>query len=269
RVGLSAMLVMAVLAAFALDRFPNRGWVYAALFALAAVLGLIDLAITYRIPEHPRPVEADPLTLREVVCAFLAGTMTAMMDPFTVKYGFAAPEEGGLGLNVSLGNLCLFILPTLAMAWSAPHWGHLIDRRGPRPVLTLCMSALICCSSGWLLMRPGWWWLIPVLTVSSALCFNGITQVEFYMRSVGFPDFRRSCYLAQLNVIMGLAAVVGTTLGGVLATVWRQHLAALPFLPHWITHYHLLFLTANALRLLLFLGVMVWLPLPSRGATAR
>ena len=56
--------------------------------------------------------------------------------------------------------------------------------------------------------------------------------------------------------------MIGAALGGILASFWKGQLAALPYLPDWVSHYHPLFLTALLLRVLVFAFLLVRLPLP-------
>lgn len=112
-------------------------------------------------------------------------------------------------------------------------------------------------------MRSAWVWGIPVLTLGAAFFTSGAAQVEVYMRAQGFPVFRRTSYLAMLNVVLGVAAVTGALIGGMMATFWLGHLPE--GLPGWTTHYHMLFLTALVLRIVVFFGLMLRLPLPGTG----
>jgi len=276
RSAMIAMLVVATGVSFLLDRFPWQGWLYVLIFLAATAFGLADLLLIRAVPEHPRPVEETPPTLKDILLSpwqnaafrwyapfmFFTGIAVGMMDPFLWRYCYESVANAGLGMSVFLANLFLAVAPTLLMAWMAPHWGQVLDRVGPKSVLVLATVGNLLVSSVWLLMRAELLWLIPVQTLFVGIANSGIAQVEIYMRVKGFSTHRHTTYLASLNVFNGLAGMTGAALGGILATFWKGQLALLPNLPAWVSHYHSLFLTALLLRVLIFAFLLVRLPLP-------
>jgi MFS family permease len=276
RAAMIAMLVAASLVSFLLDRYQWQGWLYVIIFLTATAFGLTDLLLVRTVPEKPRPVEETPPTLREVLTApwrtpafrwyapfmFLTGIAIGIMEPFLWRYCYESTAQAGLGMSVFMTNLFLAVVPTVIWAWMAPHWGQVLDRVGPKSVLVLATVGNLLVSSIWLFMRPEWIWLIPVQTLFAGVAGSGLAQVDVYMRVKGFSAHRHTTYLASLNVFNGLAGMVGAALGGLLATFWKAHLALLPGLPGWVSHYHPLFLTALVLRILVFAFLLVRLPLP-------
>ncbi|HOF88089.1 MAG TPA: MFS transporter [Armatimonadota bacterium] len=276
RSAMIAMLVVATLVSVLLDRFEWQGWLYVIIFLAATAFGLADLLFIRAVPEHPRPVEGAPPTLKDILRApwqhpafrwyapfmFLTGIAVGMMDPFLWRYCYESAANAGLGMSVFLANLFLAVAPTLIMAWMAPHWGQVLDRVGPKSVLVLATVGNLLVSSVWLLMRQELLWLIPVQTLFAGMANSGIAQVEIHMRVRGFSTHRHTTYLASLNVLNGLAGMTGAALGGILASFWKGQLPLIPGLPAWVSHYHPLFLTALLLRVLVFAFLLVRLPLP-------
>jgi MFS family permease len=283
RISMIATLAVASSVALLIDRYDASSWVYIVLFLVASAFGLADLFIIRQVPEYPRPTGETPPTLREIVIApwreprfrwyaafaFCSGVAGAMMDPFVWKYCLEPVARAGLGLSVFAVQLLMSVLPTLIMAWFAPHWGRVCDRHGPRAVLVISAIANLLLSSVWLGMRPSLVWLIPVVTLCAGVAGSGLAQVDIFMRVQGFPIFRRTTYLAALNVCNGLAITLGATLGGVIASFWAGRLATLGAHAEWLTHYHPLFLTAWLVRLAIFGLLIIRLPLPGDGGRGQ
>lgn len=267
RLGMIAMIVMSVVATTALDRCDNAGWVYAVIFAGAAILGAIDIALFVFVREAPRPRPTQTLRLWDIVTTpwqdtgfrdyvtytALAWISYTMMGPFLWPYCFAPTTEHGLGLSTGITNIFLFVLPLLANAWVAPYWGAAIDRFGPRPVfaassISACIMPII-----WVVMRPEWVWLVPVQCFLAGLFWPGIERITDYMLLKGFPEHRRSTYVATFNVVFGLATMIGPALGGLCAAGWKVVLHHATFLPAWLSHYHLVFLTSMLARTVAFI----------------
>ncbi|HEY3416052.1 MAG TPA: MFS transporter, partial [Armatimonadota bacterium] len=297
RLGMISMIVTAMIASFAIDSlygtpsthlhaslqhlaaaihaFGER-WVYALIFGVAALLGITDIFLFFPVPEIPKPQHEDLPTMREILTIpwqdklfrgfmlymALAWIAYNMMGPFVWRYCYVSKAEHGLGLNISLMNLYLFTIPLIAQAVVSPFWGQAIDRFKPKPVLAVSTLSAIIIPIAWVFMRPSWLWLIPVIAILGGLTWPGIDQVTAYMQLRGFPEKRRSAYNATFLAVLGLATMAGTSLGGALATFWEHHLRWFPYLPSWVSHYHLLFATSIVLRLASFVFILTRLPLP-------
>lgn len=285
--GMWAMIVTTSGIAFLLDRFAGQGWVYAAAFGVGAVLGAIDILLFIPVPEVPREPETTLPTLWDILTTpwqdrvfrgyalytALSWIIYMMMGPFVWRFCLDPIASQGLGMNVQMTNILLFILPTAAMALVSPLWGQAIDRFGPKPVLATSAVCQIILPLGWVVMRPELFWLIPIQAVLAGFTWPGIDQTFIYMQVKGFPETRRSAYIAALQVVFGLACMIGTAFGGIYADFWNgvfEHAAPTSWLaahlPVWVSHYHPVFLTSIVLRLLLFMFLLPLIPLPG---TAR
>ena len=281
--GMVSMVVTTVAVAFLLDRFPGQGWMYAAVFGAAAVLGAIDILVFLNVREVPRPVEAQLPTLADILVtpwknstfrSFALYTCAAwiaymMGGPFMWRFCFEPVKDGGLGMSLSLANLVLFIIPTLAMALASPLWGRAIDRFGPKPVLAVSSLGAILFPAPWIIMHHHIVGLLYLMVVLGGLGWPDIDQTVQYMQVRGFPDERRTAYCASFQVVFGLSSVIGVTLGGVLATFWQSHMSLLAGLPSWVSHYHPLFATSIVLRVLAFVFLLLPMRLPGTGGMQR
>ncbi|HEX2948720.1 MAG TPA: MFS transporter [Armatimonadota bacterium] len=282
RIGMVSMVVAAWGMAILLDAVNGHGWMYAVVFSFAAVMGAADILSFIPVREIPRPVDAKPPTWMELItipwrdkmfCSFALYTVITwiaymMMGPFTWRFCFDTTASHGLNMSVSRANFLLFILPTITMAWVAPFWGKAIDRFGPKPVLATSSFCQIFIPAWWILVHPGSTWLIPVIVIAGGLTWPGIDQVNFYMQLKGFPNVKRTAYIAMFLVVFGLAGMLGTIVGGYCATFWQHHLQNISGLPSWISHYHLVFASAILLRAAAFVVLLPRLPLPGVGDKA-
>jgi MFS family permease len=281
--GMVSMVVTTVAVAYLLDRFPGQGWIYAVVFGLAAVLGAVDVLLFRKVREVPRPVEERPPTLPAILitpwkhavfrgfafytCAVWIAYMLAA--PFMWRFCFEPTARGGLGMSLSLANLVLFIIPTLAMALASPLWGRIIDRYGPKPALAVSSLCAILFPLPWLVMHHELTWLLYPMMILGGLSWPGIDQTIQYMQIRGFPDERRTAYCASFQVVFGLSSVIGMTLGGLMATFWNGHMELLAGLPSWVSHYHPLFATSIVLRILAFVLLLLPLRLPGTAGMRR
>lgn len=281
RLGMIAMMVSSIAVSYLLDANSGSAWLYAGIFALAALIGAVDILLFIPVREIPRQTEdqlptlveicatpwKDPLFRGYALYTAVAWISYMMMGPFCWRYCFAPVAEQGLGLSMFWVNLLLFLLPMVAMAWMAPYWGAAIDRFGPKPVLGVCSLCAIIIPVGWLILHREVLWLLPIMALLGGLSWPGIEQILFYMQLKGFPQKRRTAYSAMSLVVFSLACMVGTALGGVIATFWQHYLHYIPGLPAWLTHYHPLFLTSLVLRVAAF--VFLFPPLRLTGSADK
>jgi len=280
QIGLISMVLAALGGSALIDHFKQTPWLFAALFALAAILGCLDILHFMPIRELPRQTVGDPPSPRDILItpwknplfrSFACYTTLAwiaymMMSPFVSRYCLDAPRVRGLGMSVSMMNLLLFIIPWVSMALVSPWWGQAVDRFGPKPVLTLSAFCTALSTVGWCVMQPALRWTLPFLVAFVGFTWPGIDQTSIYMQVKGFPAARNSAYNATFLAVNGFASVVGMSLGGWYASFWAHHMTLLAGLPIWVSHYHPVFLTSLVLRFAAFFFLLPRLQLPG---TAR
>ncbi|MBI3946292.1 MAG: MFS transporter [Armatimonadetes bacterium] len=271
RVGMASMVVVSTSVVYLLQRLGSQGWVYGLVFAVAAVLGTLDILLFVPVPEIPRAAEGKPPTLTDILVtpwrnrvfrSFATYTAAVwfgyvLVGSFVWRFCFDPVRAHGLGLSVLQAHLLLVILPVAIMAWASPVWGHAIDRFGPKPVLVISSLAAVFVPLGWSVAHPGVMWLVWATSAFSGLTWPGAEQVNFYMIVKGFPDERRTAFTAAFQCVLGLAVTLGTVVGGVLAAFWQAHLHQVPFAPPWLSHYQPVFFTSTLLRLGAFIYLLL------------
>lgn len=294
RVGLAMMVAASSSVSFLLDRFGQLPSVYAGVFAFAAVVGAIDILLFLRVPEQPRSTGEAPPSLWEVVAipwrnadfraygayTALAFVAYSMFWPFLWPFCFEPTERHGLGFSLPLTNALIVVLPQLANAFTSPFWGRALDRFGPKPVLGFGSLTAIVLPIFWVFCTRAFGFdlnlfghavrldppmLIPLVSLIGGLSWPSIDQSLVYVQLHGFPEARRSAYVAANNVVIGLAATVGSALGGAIASVFEPLVGRAPWLPSWFSHYQAVFAASILLRLAAFALLFHRLNLESRG----
>ena len=278
--GMISMILTSIGVSYLIDHFTTGGWMYVVVFTVAGIFGAIDILTFIPIREIPRPVEETPPTMVDILTtpwsnpAFrqfvlyisVVWASYTMMGTFQWRCAFADVKEGGLGMSVTVGNLIMFILPVITQAASAPFWGRAIDRFGPKPVLVSCAFNSLLWPLIWLFIRPSLIWTLPIIHLLSGIFWPGNEQILTYMQLKGFPETRRTAYVATFQVTFGLACMIGSALGGMLAIFWKANMHWIPGLPSWVSQYHGVFLTSMVLRVASFVFLLLPLQLPGVAA---
>jgi MFS family permease len=279
QLGLATMLVGGLVAVVLLDRFAGVGWMYAAAFGVAALLGTTDILLFTPVPEFPRAPEPRRPSFPELLAtpwrerlfrtfaAYVAVAWVSytMLNAFVWRFCFDSVAQHGMGMNLLTATLIVATLPQLGMALFSGFWGRVLDRLGPRPVLAFSALTHVIFVAVWVFMRPGLFWLLPIAGFLGGLTWPGNDQVLLYMQVKGFPEERRTAYNAMFQVVFGLAGVAGGVLGGVLASAFALLFTHITWLPAGVSHYHPVFLVVLLLRLSALLFIFPRLPLAGVG----
>ncbi|MBN1917979.1 MAG: MFS transporter [Verrucomicrobia bacterium] len=231
---------------------------FIALFGTAVLFGTAMTLIHYRIPE-PRYVgpERSPGLLHMFAAPFRHGVFVRylifssafnlavwVMVPFIVVFFLKELELSYTWIAVISG------INILGSVLSSKFWGYLVDRFGPKPVLSLCiylkplapLTLIFTTRDNYMYVLTSLWFFDGIL--------NAATMVATIPLSIGLgPREQRSGYLAVLNAVVGLAAAAGAIVGGYFlkATEGFQGSLVVP-----ISNYKLVFLLSAVLRV----GVM-------------
>jgi MFS family permease len=200
------------------------------------------------------------------------------MSSFIYPFFYDTVANKGLGLGVQATNFYLVILPLITMILVTPLWGQAIDRFGSKPVLGIGSLSAAILPIGWLFVHRGGGYpvqigsfsfqadmllLIPVIQIISCLIWPAVDQGIFFVQIRGFPELKRSAYMASFGVIISIASMFGSFLGGVLATFWKGNMHLVPWFPDWFSHYHPVFLISIIIRIGAF--VFLFIPLKLEG----
>jgi len=122
-----------------------------------------------------------------------------MADRFGVAPQFITPVLGSY-------SLCQLL--------AAPHWGHLSDRYGRRPILMSSLAGA-CLSYVMLGLAHNIWWLLASRMLAGLMAGN-IAAAFAYASDVSTPE-KRAGTLGLIGAAIGIGFSLGQPLGGVLA----------------------------------------------------
>jgi len=234
--GKMAMFGSIVATAFAiaegafLDEIKGFGpMAFSLLFVFGMLFGLTN-ALLFR-PQHDIPIErSERVPFRTMLLAALTNkpllatmgfmlvfTLQAVAGPFYVMYMFGL-DIGFFGIGVINSVLAL------AMVFSSPFWGRVVQRVGCRPVLILCVMTLGCLQFIWLLVDT------PVKTYAYIMPCNVVAGIVIGGISVAMntliykvtPTVGRSVQLAIYSITVTVIAAPMPWLGGHLPPLLRN-----------------------------------------------
>ena len=122
-----------------------------------------------------------------------------MADRFGVAPQFITPVLGSY-------SLCQLL--------AAPHWGHLSDRYGRRPILMSSLAGA-CLSYVMLGLAHNIWWLLASRMLAGAMAGN-IAAAFAYAADVSAPE-KRAAALGVVGAAIGVGFTLGQPIGGLLA----------------------------------------------------
>lgn len=252
------------------------------IFAVAAVFGIVDIALFHRVPHEtpaPQPGPAlaslkEPLKDRQFLAfaAFVA-TLTLASAPSGTFITLLLVERAGVsGLLV---QTMLLVMPLIGSMLTSGIWGRAVDRLGKKPVLRLCGLGTVPVGLGWaaiaMYVEPGqglsWPWLILAYVISfgSGAAWSGVEVANFnYVLELagGRPGASKNKaagggYVAVNSVVVNVAGMSGGLLFGAIAgaTAGQNWDAGLPG-GGLIDGLTILFILSGALRLLSVTAVL-------------
>lgn len=240
-----AGLLGALLGAFAMDRWraahagggggaAEEMRAYGALFAAAAVVGLLGLRWLRRVPD-PRRTEsrAEGPTLRETLTVPVRDAAFRPMLRFGAAWGaamgIAAPFFAVYALETLRMSLLAITattaLMTLVTAASQRHFGRLADRFGTKTVLRAGTLLYVLTPLPWLVATPASWWSLwgplALLHVGSGLAMAAVDLTMNPLVLKLAPEGRRASYLASYGAVFAAAQAVAPLAGGALLVALR------------------------------------------------
>ena len=165
---------------------------------------------THHSPPIEPPVNKHALRFG-LISVFLCGlgfSIIAPVVPFLVQpyVQSSADQAIMVTLLMSVYAFCVFL--------AAPVLGALSDKYGRRPILLLC---LLGSAIGYLIFGIGGaLWLLFVGRIVEGITGGSISTIFAYFADI-IPAQQRTKYFGWLGAIVGVATVMGPTLGGILA----------------------------------------------------
>lgn len=247
--------VTALLAAVILQRFGGgtgqSPFVFAVLFAVAGILGLLALPVLASVPPPRRSQSrVEVPRVRDVL-------MTPLRDEnFRVFLSFASLWHIALGMTAPflivfmLGRLRLSLLAVTALsaltaitgAATMQYWGRLGDHFGAKTVLRAGTYLITIPMLLWLVVTPERTWPIAIIQFLSGLGWGAYnTNVNQLALKIA-PAARGPSYVAALGAVAGVAEAIGPLLGGLIIATARGWSESI------LTPYYLLVVLAFVLR---------------------
>ncbi len=146
-----------------------------------------------------------------LISVFLCGigfSIITPVVPFLVEPYISNPENQAIIITLltSVYAICVF--------FAAPILGALSDKYGRRPLLLMC---LLGSAIGYLVFGIGGaLWVLFVGRIIEGITGGSISTIFAYFADI-IPKESRTKYFGWVSAIVGLGAVIGPTLGGLLA----------------------------------------------------
>ncbi len=253
-----ATLIATVGGSVALDMLLSRDMEAAGfglLLALALVAGFWALRVMQRLPDSNSRTEPIRYNLKEMLKPLSDTKFRGLLKVFFtwnlsigLSAGFFAPHML-LNLKMSFFQIGVYSAGAtlVAIATNRP-WGKLIDRFGPRAVLTTCAAGISLIPLVWLFPRADYLWVLIPEAIYSGLLWTGFNLAAFTIPLDKSPRERRPAYLAMFAVITGIAFFIGSVLAGFIADVYDD--LAFVVGAQTIVNYHILFVISAVMRML-------------------
>ncbi|MEW6411298.1 MAG: MFS transporter [Candidatus Zixiibacteriota bacterium] len=251
-------LIATVGGSVALDLFVVRdkdASGYGLLLALALMTGFWALRVMKRLPDSSKPIEPSRYDLQEMLRPLSDKKFRSLLKVFFswnlsigLSAGFFAPHML-LNLKMSFFQIGLYSAAAtiVAIATNRP-WGKVIDRFGPRAVLTACAAGISMIPLIWLFPRADYLWVLIPEAIYSGLCWTGFNLAAFTIPLDKSPREKRPAYLAMFAVVTGIAFFIGSVLAGFIADVYAE--MAIVVGAQVLVNYHILFVVSAIMRML-------------------
>ena len=261
RVGLITTMVAALLAGWFIDyssgtRLGTQGGI-AVVFAIAAVLGTIDVLLFIFIPEIPKKVSQAATTWKALVFSPLKDCSFRQLMAYWFLLNFA---NAGListffqrnlreivQMQNAWVNFVLVVSPCIGWYLAVKWWGVARDRWGNRPILVISSAAVVINPLIWCLIRPEWAWIGLLVPIYGGMMWSGI-DMALSAAMLSFAEGgKTSSYQALAAIITGLGGFAGSLVAGAIGEAlagWQVQVGPLTFVS-----YHLLFVMGAGLQI--------------------
>lgn len=256
RVAIASLVnMLAIPLGWGIDHFSSHGLLpYVALFALAAIVGELDLLIHFKVGEPPvnQPGIREPLS--KLIWKPFAHPDFRRLLFFTTSWSFAGAFADSFvvyffltQMGLSLSFIALAASSMWLMRWvMGKYWGFLADRFGEATVLRVCSSALVI----WPLGLVFWGYSHPKLALLGIHLYMGFFNLGFESCSTGLmlslsPRQNKSLFV---SVSIGTAGLVGG-LAPLLSGFFLEHSAGMTWLGGNLDAFQVVFLMGSVLRL--------------------
>lgn len=252
-------MISAWLAGLALDHYHAQGNPaigYALVYGVGVLCALAGGAVLRRQPEPPiQPHQR--LSVIELFRIPLANRRFRILIMgacgWSLATGIAAPFFNAYGLQtlqLSFAALALMgVITSATTLVTQPLIGHLQDRYGDKHVLIASIIGVVWLPWNWVIATPTFLAPVWINAVLSGIFWPGIIQGLVNLQIDRAPTEGRGAYVAAYGALTGVATLVASVLGGMLAT--RMGGLILQIGPVTINHYAILFILSSLGRALM------------------
>ncbi len=154
-----------------------------------------------------------------------------------------------VNLRISFTTIAIFNMLTMTLNILFSHWwGRLIDRFGARSVLMFNASNIVYIPFFWLIATPNFHIPLYLDAIVTGIAWSGFNLAAFSIQMSMSPKESRSSYVAVVSILSGFGYLTASTLGGYIATLFKDfslNLFGLKFI-----NLHILFALSFFARLL-------------------
>jgi MFS family permease len=248
RLGIATSVIAGFGAAVGLDLADapqSRTFAFAALFGLAGMAQLLNIAALTKVPEPAMPpAPARPERLVKLLRRPLSDARFMPLIRFSASWQFAVNlaqpfftvfflQQVGLGVTLVMG---FTIVSQLANGWALKRWGPLTDRFGDKSVLNLCAPLYIACIAamvGASQLHPRWLVVVYLvaLHVLMGVAGSGVGLASGNIALKLSPRGAAAPYLSAHSLIPSITGGLAPLLGGFGAEFFARRHASVEV--HW------------------------------------
>jgi len=237
-------------------------YVYAAVFALGGLAGVIDIACHILMPEPAKGRDVPRLGWREFTeplrnrnfLSFSLGIgawsfAASVLGPFVAPYVTADPAQGGLGAPMTWLGINA-TLAQIVMMLTGTQWGIVMDRFGRKPTTLLgSIHPLISWASFFFMTRANYPYILVATGLVTGLLASAFWDGSAQLMLTLTPPKNRNAYISWHLALAAIIASGGSVLGGYLSDALHGFHAEL-WSGFTIGGFHIVALVSFALSLL-------------------
>ncbi len=249
------------------------------MFALAGVLGMIDILLFIRIPDDKSLMHHPHFNLKELIVKPLTNPNFRRFLGYSATMTFATGYIGQfiwlylfneVGMSNFRANIMLVSIPILVTACTYPLWGRIIDRFGSKPALLIAGMLVINGATAWIFVTRDHWVLGYVFVMVATMAWPGmdLAALNLLLRMTDAGDKNRasSAVIAINSFVVAIAGTLSGLFGGAVAEFLGKNWHT-TFLGWPISYHGVLFAISGVLRA----SALIWLLslTETRGAAPR
>ncbi len=238
------------------------------MFAIAGILGMIDILIFIKVPDEKHKLHRPQFSLSDLIVKPLANRNFRLFLGYSATMTFATGYIGQfvwlylfneVGMSNFKANLMLVCIPILVMACTYPAWGRIVDRFGSKPALLIAGLFVVNGATAWVFVTRDHWVLGYMCAMIATMAWPGMDLAAFNlllrMTDAGDKGRASSAVIAINSFVVAVAGVLSGIFGGAVAEFlgknWHATVLGWPLSYHGVLFIISAFLRAASLLWLL------------------